>query len=118
MAQGRRAERLSRSAAPYPQGRYADESAAQRSVAADARQVGAAAVRACRLGRAAAEQLAVRLQPLHSHLAIAPAVSRAIADRGDALLTWQTLAAEISAKKAKLAQVQAEPAKARSFSGV
>lgn len=95
------------------QGRYADESAAQRTVAADARAIGAAAVRACRLGRAAAEQLAVRLQPLHNHLAMAPSVSRAISDRADALLTWQTLASEISTKKARLAQVQAEPAKAR-----
>lgn len=94
-------------------GRLEPRGAAQRLAAADARAAGAAAVRACRLGRAAAGQLAAQLQPLHAHLAMAPAVARAAADRADALLTWQTLAAEADAKRAKTARVEAEPLKVR-----
>lgn len=94
-------------------GRLEPRGAAQRLAAADARAAGAAAVRACRLGRAAAGQLAAQLQPLHAHLAMAPAVARAAADRADALLTWQTLAAEADAKRAKTARMQAEPLKVR-----
>jgi hypothetical protein len=94
-------------------GRFAARGAAQRLAAADARAAGAAAVRACRLGRAAAGQLAAQLAPLHGHLSLAPAVSRAVADRADALLTWQTLAAEADAKRAKAARTQEEPLKAR-----
>jgi hypothetical protein len=93
-------------------GRFAARGAAQRLAAADARAAGAAAVRACRLGRAAAGQLAAQLAPLHGHLSLAPSVSRAVADRAEALLTWQTLAAEADAKRAKAARTQEEPLKA------
>ena len=96
-------------------GRLEPRGAAQRLAAAEARGAGAAAVRACRLGRAAAGQLAAQLAPLHAHLAMAPAVARAAADRADALLTWQTLAAEADAKRAKTARVQAEPLKVRAL---
>jgi hypothetical protein len=52
------------------------------------------------------------MAPLHAHLALAPSVSRAVSERADALLTWQTLAAEATAKAAKAERIAAEPLKA------
>jgi hypothetical protein len=90
-------------------GRYAAQGAAQRLTSAHARAAGAACVRACRLARAATGQMALRLAPLHTHLALAPAVQRAVAEREHAMLTWQTVAAERAAKLAKREKLRCTP---------
>ena len=53
-------------------GQYTDMGAGARSVAADSRRVGMAAVRLSRLSRVATGQLVEALQPLHDELALAP----------------------------------------------
>ena len=63
-------------------------------------------MRACRLGRAASGQLATLLQPMHLFLALQPAVVRAVADREEALTTWQALAVDTANAKSKLEKVR------------
>lgn len=93
-------------------GRYAAEGAAQRLGAADLRAVGAACVRACRLGRAAAAQLAASLQPLHAHLAMEPAVAKAVGEREAAMGVWRAAALALSRARAKGERLRSEPLRA------
>jgi hypothetical protein len=89
--------------------RYAADAAQQKKCAVDARSSGAACVRACRLGRAASGQLATILQPMHLFLALQPAVTRAVHDREEAMLTWQALAMDADKAKSKMEKVRASP---------
>ena len=58
-------------------GQYSELGVGARSVAADARRVGLAAVRQSRLGRLANSQIMEALEPLHDELAMSPVGGRA-----------------------------------------
>ena len=89
-------------------GAYGETALLGRDTALRARKMGNAAVRVSRLTRAAVGQLSRTLQPLHEYLTMMPAVRRAVADRSDALLEWQRSAAELEAKKARLARLETD----------
>ena len=90
-------------------GRFAPAGAAQRLAAGEVRAMGAACVRACRLGRAATAATASAMAPLHHHQALAPAVDAALADREAALHTWQAAVADAQNKRAIATKAQADP---------
>ena len=46
--------------------------------------------------------------PMHEYLSLMPAVRRAVADRGDALLEWRRSAAETEVKKTRLARLETD----------
>ena len=87
-------------------GGYSDLGAGARTVAADARRVGMAAVRLSRLSRTSTAESLSALEPLHSELALAPAVVEALKEREAALLTAQSIRDEVSKKQAALAAVE------------
>ena len=89
-------------------GAYGEEAQIGRDTALRARKMGNAAVRVSRLTRAAVGALSKSLQPMHEYLSMMPAVRRAVADRGDALLEWRRGAAEVEAKKARLARLETD----------
>jgi sorting nexin-1/2 len=89
-------------------GAYGEEVQIGRDTALRARKMGNAAVRVSRLTRAAVGALSKSLQPMHEYLSMMPAVRRAVADRGDALLEWRRSAAEVEAKKARLARLETD----------
>ena len=90
-------------------GRFAASGAAQRLSSGDARAMGAACVRACRLGRAATAASANALQPLHTHQALIPAVETALNDRDAVLYAWQAAATDAANKRAIATRAQADP---------
>ena len=90
-------------------GRFAAAGAAQRLAAGEARAMGAACVRACRLGRAATAATATAMAPLHHHQALAPAVDAALGDRDAALHAWQAAVADAQSKRAIATKAQADP---------
>lgn len=89
-------------------GAYGEEAQIGRDTALRARKMGNAAVRVSRLTRAAVGALSKSLQPMHEYLSLMPAVRRAVADRGDALLEWRRSAAETEVKKTRLARLETD----------
>ena len=65
-------------------GQYSDVGSKIADHAADVRRVGTASVRMSRLARAADDQTALQLGPLHDHLGMIPAARTALSDRVDA----------------------------------
>ena len=89
-------------------GAYGEDVLRGRDIALRARKMGNAAVRVSRLTRGAIGQLSRSLQPLHEYLSMMPAVRAAVADRSDALVEWRRAAAELEAKKARLARLETD----------
>lgn len=96
-------------------GQYTEMGVGARSVAADARREGLAAVRHSRLARAANGQVMEALEPLHDELAMSPAVVAALREREAALLTVQSIEEDL--ERRRRAVVQAEEAAARRVGG-
>ena len=65
-------------------GQYSEVGSKIAEHAADVRRVGTASVRMSRLARAADDQTALQLSPLHDHLGLVPAARTALNDRVDA----------------------------------
>lgn len=81
-------------------GEYTDLGAGAKQIGADARRVGMTAVRTYRLARLATSEAVSALEPLHTELALAPAVVEALKEREAALVTVDTIRDGI-AKKAE-----------------
>lgn len=88
-------------------GAYTELGAGARAVAADARRVGMAAVRTSRLARSATAESVSALEPLHTELALAPAVAEALAEREAALVTVDSIRDDIAKRSAALAVADA-----------
>ena len=84
-------------------GRYTASASASAAVAADARRAGAASVRASRLSRAAAAENVKAMTPLHTALALVPPSIKALREREAALLTWQSVDAQLASARAAVA---------------
>lgn len=87
-------------------GAYSDIGFSARALAADARRVGMAAVRVCRLSRATTSESMAALEPLHTELALAPAVVDALKEREAALLTVNSIREDMMKKQAALVMVE------------
>ena len=83
-------------------GEYTDIGAGAKTIAAEARKVGMASVRTYRLARGATTQNVIALEPLHTELALAPAVVEALKEREAALVTVDSIRDDISKKAAAL----------------
>lgn len=103
-------------------GPYTAFGAAAKGVAGDARRVGMAAVRMSRLARSATVEAVGALEPLHTELALAPAVTAALREREAAMLTAHSMGEHVGRRRAALAAVEdgpssggggGDPAKAR-----
>ena len=96
-------------------GDYTDIGAGAKVVAADARRVGMAAVRTSRLARSATAESVSALEPLHTELALAPAVVDAMREREAALVTVDSIRDDIAKKAAALsaAEESTDPGKVR-----
>jgi hypothetical protein len=81
-------------------GEYTDLGAGAKAIGAEARRVGMTAVRKYRLARQATANAVSALEPLHTELALAPAVVEALKEREAALVTVDTIRDGI-AKKAE-----------------
>lgn len=79
-------------------GVYTQQGAATKRISADCQRTGMAAVRLSRLAKVANEQTITALEPLHTNLAMAPAVLKALREREAQLLTVQALEADIAKK--------------------
>lgn len=101
-------------------GAYTEIGGAARALAADARRVGMAAVRTSRLARSATAESVSALEPLHTELALAPAVVDALREREAALVTVDSIRDDISRKSAALsaAEESYDPAKQRKVQGL
>jgi len=92
-------------------GNYSEDGASLADMASDLRRIGRACVRLSRLSRAASAQMVTQLAPLHEYLAMQNAVKKAMAHRTDALLTAQTLEAEVASKKQRITRLDEQRAK-------
>jgi sorting nexin-1/2 len=81
-------------------GAYTSLGSSARAIATDARRLGMAAVRVSRLARSATGESVSALEPLHTELALAPAVIEALQEREAALLTLQSIKEDMSRKQA------------------
>jgi PX domain/Vps5 C terminal like len=81
-------------------GEYTDLGAGAKAIGAEARRVGMSAVRTYRLAKSATKESVTALEPLHTELALAPAVVEAFKEREAALVTVDTIRDGI-AKKAE-----------------
>ncbi|CAL8464753.1 g4288 [Coccomyxa elongata] len=89
-------------------GSYTDSSSASKAISADARRIGMASVRLSRLTRQATASFATELSPIHDHLALTPAVGKALREREQALLTVQALEAELRRKRKGIGSLEQE----------
>jgi len=79
-------------------GEYTEIGAGAKRIGADARRVGMTAVRTYRLARSATNEAVSALEPLHTELALAPAVVEALKEREAALVTVDTIRDGIARK--------------------
>jgi sorting nexin-1/2 len=79
-------------------GEYTELGAGARAIGTEARRVGMTAVRTFRLARSATNEAVSALEPLHTELALAPAVVEALKEREAALVTVDTIRDGISKK--------------------
>ncbi|KAK9805542.1 hypothetical protein WJX72_004051 [[Myrmecia] bisecta] len=80
-------------------GQYTESAAHSKTISADAKRFGMASVRLSRLSRTATAQTTVALSPLHDHLALTPAVLKALKEREAALVTAQAIAEDLEKKR-------------------
>jgi hypothetical protein len=91
-------------------GAYTELGTGARTMAANYRQSGIAAIRCSRLARSATSECITALEPLHTELALAPAIVEALKDREAALLTKQSVKEDISRRRNALRAPNALPA--------
>lgn len=90
-------------------GSYTELGTGARTMAANYRQSGIAAIRCSRLARSATSESVTALEPLHTELALAPAIVEALKDRESALLTTQSIKEDISRRRNALQAPNALP---------
>eukprot|EP00850_Spirogloea_muscicola_P013233 SM000088S23774 [mRNA] locus=s88:548601:552415:- [translate_table: standard] len=79
--------------------------------AADCKRTGNAAIKISRHSREATAQIVQQLVQLHEYLGFMQGLHAAFTDRGQALLTVQTLSSDLASKKAKLEKLEAAQSK-------
>eukprot|EP00850_Spirogloea_muscicola_P021400 SM000247S08289 [mRNA] locus=s247:94774:99683:- [translate_table: standard] len=79
--------------------------------AADCKRTGNAAIKISRRSREATAQIVQQLVQLHEYLGFMQGLHAAFTDRGQALLTVQTLSSDLASKKAKLEKLEAAQSK-------
>lgn len=89
-------------------GAYTDSATASKSISADSKRVGMAAVRVSRLSRTATSSTALALAPLHDNLALAPAASKALKEREAALLTLHAIEADLEKRRHTIVAIEEE----------
>ncbi|KAK9835396.1 hypothetical protein WJX81_006991 [Elliptochloris bilobata] len=89
-------------------GAYTLSASASKAIAAEAKRVGTASLRLSRTARQATAQATLRLSPLHDHLALSPAICKALRERESALLTVQALEEELEKKRRGVAALEEE----------
>ncbi|EIE22906.1 hypothetical protein COCSUDRAFT_66447 [Coccomyxa subellipsoidea C-169] len=89
-------------------GPYTDSSSASKAISADTRRIGMSSVRLSRLTRQATASFATELSPIHDHLALTPAVGKALREREQALLTLHALEAELRRKRRGIGSLEQE----------
>ncbi|DBA90824.1 hypothetical protein WJX77_010125 [Trebouxia sp. C0004] len=89
-------------------GAYTDSATASKSISADSKRVGMAAVRVSRLSRTATSSTALALAPLHDNLALAPAASKALKEREAALLTLHAIEADLEKRRHTIIAIEEE----------
>lgn len=87
-------------------GNYSHVGSALSQHAADVRRVGTASVRMSRLARAADDQTALQLSPLHDHLGMLPAARTSLQDRVDARRHLILLKDDHSARSSRLEKLE------------
>lgn len=89
-------------------GAYTDSAMASKTISADSKRVGMAAIRVSRLSRTATNATADALAPLHDNLALAPAASKALKEREAALLTLHAIEADLEKRRQAISAIEAE----------
>eukprot|EP00850_Spirogloea_muscicola_P022595 SM000302S11675 [mRNA] locus=s302:103908:107732:- [translate_table: standard] len=79
--------------------------------AADCKRTGNAAIKISRRSREATAQIVQQLVQLHEYLGFMQGLHAAFTDRGQALLTVQTLSSDLASKNAKLEKLEAAQSK-------